>query len=168
MFYVIYLCFLYCYFLLFDRIVSMSGLLKVRKGTQILLIGFTAVLVAVIGITVDRSFQQKKTTSIAQAAPIMTSSTAVISLLPGINKPSVTTRYYIQENETALSLLQRTQSITVKQYSYGILVESINGYTNGTDGMYWKYLVNGKEATVGAGDYHIVPNDILVWKFEKQ
>lgn len=69
--------------------------------------------------------------------------------------------------ESALDLLARTEKITVKEYSVGKLVESINGVKNGTDNNYWILYVNGKQSQVGASDYKINKGDILEWRFEE-
>ena len=70
------------------------------------------------------------------------------------------------EGESALSILRRSATISTQTSSYGILVESINGDKNGTDKKYWTYLVNGKEAPVGAADYILKVGDIIKWEFK--
>lgn len=69
------------------------------------------------------------------------------------------------QGETALDLLQRTQQAQTSTSSYGILVENINGFQNGTDKKYWSYYVNGKMADVGAGVYRLQINDHIEWRF---
>jgi drug/metabolite transporter (DMT)-like permease len=71
----------------------------------------------------------------------------------------------VREGETALAVLKKSASITTQTSSYGILVESINGDINGTQKKYWTYLINGKEAPVGAGVYKVKQGDIITWKF---
>lgn len=72
----------------------------------------------------------------------------------------------VKEGETALQLLQRSSEVKVKEYSFGSLVESINGITNGTDSKNWVYAVNGQVASVGASEYILKPNDEIGWSFE--
>jgi len=72
----------------------------------------------------------------------------------------------VARGETALALLQRTAQVRVKTYSYGTLVESINGQQNGTDKKYWTYRVNSKEVPVGAADYKVKAGDIITWEFK--
>ena len=93
---------------------------------------------------------------------------AVQIIQPGQKSPVTTSRVMLQEKETALSLLERTQTVMVKKSSLGSLVEAINGVKNGNDGKYWTYLINGKEANVGAGQYIVRSDDIIVWQYTKQ
>ena len=83
----------------------------------------------------------------------------------GIN-PAVSEDVEVQIGETALVVLQRTHTIAVKEYSFGVLVEGINGVLGGTDGKYWLYYVNNQAATVGAGEYLLVPGDEISWRLE--
>lgn len=69
--------------------------------------------------------------------------------------------------ESALDLLARTEKITVKEFSFGKLVESINGVKNGTDNKYWILYINGTQSKVGASEYIIQKNDIIEWRFEE-
>ena len=71
----------------------------------------------------------------------------------------------IQAGSTALDVLATQATISTKESSYGILVESINGYVNGTDNKFWTYSINGKDAPVGAGEYKLQNGDIIEWKF---
>jgi hypothetical protein len=56
--------------------------------------------------------------------------------------------------------------IEVKEYSFGSMVESIDGYQNGTDEKYWVYTVNEQKAEVGAGEYILSDGDSVVWEFK--
>ena len=68
--------------------------------------------------------------------------------------------------DTVLTLLQKTQTITTKTYSFGTSVESINGLVNGTHNKYWLYYVNGQSASVGADRFALKSGDVVEWKFE--
>lgn len=74
--------------------------------------------------------------------------------------------YTLVKDETALSLLSRTQKIEVKTYSFGTLVESIDGIKNGNENKYWLFYVNAKESKMGAGDYKLQPNDTVEWRYQ--
>ncbi len=78
---------------------------------------------------------------------------------PKVHEKKVT----IDLGKTALDVLTAQATITTKKSSYGILVESINGYVNGTDNKFWTYMVNGKGAPVGAGEYKVQNGDIIEW-----
>ena len=82
-------------------------------------------------------------------------------------KPTVSENVTVQLGETSLAVLRRTHEVAVKEYSFGILVEGIDGIAGGTDGKYWIYYLNGTMATVGAGDYSAQPGDIISWRLEK-
>lgn len=73
-----------------------------------------------------------------------------------------------KKGDTALSLLENSHKIVVKKYSFGSLVESIDGVINGTDKKYWIYYVNGKTAEVGADQYKLQQGDVVEWKFETE
>lgn len=72
----------------------------------------------------------------------------------------------ILEDETALALIKRTHQTTVKNYSFGSLVDAIDSITNGTDNNYWILYINGKKAIIGAGAYKLQNNDLIEWRFE--
>ncbi len=76
------------------------------------------------------------------------------------------------ENQTVLEVLQSVNSLdqqvrlSTKAYSgLGVLVESIAGITNGTDGKYWQYKVNGVMPQVGADQYKLKAGDTIEWYF---
>lgn len=67
--------------------------------------------------------------------------------------------------ESALDLLSGSKKVIVKETSFGKLVEAIEGDINGSHNKYWTYSINGKEATIGAAEYQVQPNDSIEWKF---
>jgi hypothetical protein len=76
--------------------------------------------------------------------------------------------------DTVLEVLQSLNEVNpellliTKEYSgLGILVESIVGKTNGTDGEYWQYLVNGVMPQIGADKLELKEGDFVEWRFEK-
>lgn len=76
----------------------------------------------------------------------------------------------VQPNATALALLEQASSeqhfTLVKQtYSFGDMVTGIDGL-NADDKHFWSFLVNGKEATVGAGTYTIKAGDTVEFRYE--
>ncbi|MFH1366398.1 MAG: DUF4430 domain-containing protein [Patescibacteria group bacterium] len=80
--------------------------------------------------------------------------------------------FEVTEPVTILSLLEKGSqdhdlSYSAKEYDFGTLLEELNGYVNGTDGKYWTYSVNGKEAMVGVDAYQVSGGDTVEFKFAK-
>ena len=73
--------------------------------------------------------------------------------------------YHGQNGVDALTLLKQHATVTTKHYSFGDMVESING-TAGNGPKYWTFYINGKEATVGAGAYQTKSGDMLMWRLQ--
>lgn len=78
----------------------------------------------------------------------------------------------MEKDSTALSQLQKAAvdnniTIEVKTSDFGSYVDSLDGLKGGTDGKYWLYSVNGKEAAVGADQYKLAEGDVAEWKFTK-
>jgi hypothetical protein len=70
-------------------------------------------------------------------------------------------------SQSALALLQSVNiPVTVKKYSFGTLVESINNLQNTKDKA-WIYFINGNSASVGADSYILKPGDKIEWKYLK-
>lgn len=71
----------------------------------------------------------------------------------------------INDGENALDILTRSKQIATKEYSFGTLVESIEGVANGKEGRYWLYYINGEEAQVGAAEYKVQVGDVIEWRY---
>ena len=72
--------------------------------------------------------------------------------------------------ETPFEALETACTITgweieYKNYSYGHLVTSVNGKTNGNGGAYWQYWVNGDYASVSSDSFALSDEDSVVWSF---
>jgi len=70
-------------------------------------------------------------------------------------------------DESALSVLQQKAQVEIKEFSFGKLVEGINGVRSG-NGNFWIYYVNGQTATVGADQYRVKAGDVIEWKLEEE
>ncbi len=73
---------------------------------------------------------------------------------------------------TVLDLIRKINQhndlqVTETEFPFGVVIESLLGYDNGTDGRYWIYYINGETAMVGVGDYEMQPEDDIQFKFEK-
>ncbi len=75
-------------------------------------------------------------------------------------------KYNGQEGKNALELLKAKYTVETKSYgSAGEFVESINGVKPDTK-HFWKFFINGKSASVGAGSYVTKNADVLEWKLD--
>ncbi len=96
-------------------------------------------------------------------SPAVVSATVTTVINDGQNQSFYPLPY--QPSQTALGLLQSLNlPLEQKTYSFGTLVESINGLKN-TSTKSWIYFVNGKSASVGADTYQVQPGDQIEWKF---
>ncbi|HLE54544.1 MAG TPA: DUF4430 domain-containing protein [Thermoplasmata archaeon] len=75
-------------------------------------------------------------------------------------------------NNTAYSLLLEASTrlgfpVQAVQYSIpnGVFVTSINGTTNGQDGRYWQFWVDGTYPQVGADHVALADGDTVTWRF---
>jgi hypothetical protein len=71
----------------------------------------------------------------------------------------------VRESDTVLRVLQAERKVTLR-YGGGF-VQSIDGLAGrgATGTRDWFYWVNGKEASVGAGDIKLRPNDVVQWDY---
>ena len=86
---------------------------------------------------------------------------------------TITDHLVAYAGDTVFSLLQRCskQQHFVLESTYyesfdSTLVESINHNTNGNEGKYWQYYVNGDIPMVGCDQYIVSNGDSIVWSFE--
>lgn len=68
----------------------------------------------------------------------------------------------------ALEIITEKQHVTpkIKQYDFGVFVESIGGVENTKDKS-WIYFVNGKSGEVAADKYQLKEGDRVEWKYIK-
>jgi len=57
--------------------------------------------------------------------------------------------------------------VTQEYAGLGILVEGMNGKTNGGNDKYWQYFVNEVMPQVGADKLELKDGDSIEWRFEK-
>jgi hypothetical protein len=76
------------------------------------------------------------------------------------------------ESETALDLLKRldaesdTFTLGTKEYSFGTMVVSINGYEPDSSKQFWSFEVNGNMSSEGVSAYKIQKDDSITFKIE--
>ena len=71
------------------------------------------------------------------------------------------------ENETLLSLMDRTYEITVKQDAVSTAILSINEYTTDFYSSYFSLYVNGTYSAIGAKDLILTGGLLIEWKWTK-
>ena len=77
-------------------------------------------------------------------------------------------KYEIEENKTALDLLNQTGTIITKGEKENAFVIEINGRrADDSKKEYWSFYLNGKISAVGAGSYLLKNEDKIEWKIEK-
>ncbi|OGM11977.1 hypothetical protein A2Z22_04825 [Candidatus Woesebacteria bacterium RBG_16_34_12] len=74
-----------------------------------------------------------------------------------------------KEGTTVYSLLTKAQEtggidLEIKQYDFGVLVNSINGFENSSEHA-WIYFVNGKSGDVACDKYFLKSGDKVEWKY---
>ena len=70
-----------------------------------------------------------------------------------------------KENETLLSLMDRTYEITTRQDAVGSAILSINEYTSDFVNSYFSLYVNGTYSAVGAKDLILTGGLLVEWKW---
>ena len=80
----------------------------------------------------------------------------------------------LSAGDTVWSVLEKmaqTQpelAVEGEQYQeMGMLIKSIKGLVNGTDGQYWQYWLNNKYAAVASDKQAVKAGDVIMWKFTK-
>ena len=71
-----------------------------------------------------------------------------------------------EPDKSVLEQLTGKAVVETKDSQYGLYVDSINGKKNGDGGKYWVFYVDGKLASIGAGEYITKGGENIEWKFE--
>jgi hypothetical protein len=72
--------------------------------------------------------------------------------------------YKGEDGKNALELLKAKYTVETKTYSFGEMVQSINGKA-ADDKHYWAFMVNGVASEVGADAYKTKSTDMIEWKY---
>ena len=127
------------------------------------------VFVVVLGLAIAGLYAYIQ---VSQPPPVTASGVVRVSLL--IDGAAWTISYGPVEtwNNTAYSLLleaSTTLGFPVQAVHYsipnGVFVTSINGTTNGQDGRYWQFWVDGTYPQVGADHVALADGDTVTWRF---
>jgi hypothetical protein len=73
--------------------------------------------------------------------------------------------YECEAGKSAFDVLDEKNEIKYSESSFGKLVTSINGKSQG-DGKYWLYSIDEKEATVGANAYICIGKEEIKWELK--
>lgn len=94
--------------------------------------------------------------------------TVLLSLRYNGESPDTVSAVTVNSGSSVLDVLRQLKQaqLVTKDYSFGTLVESIDGVKNGTNQKYWLYSVNKKEATISASQYMVKHDDQVVWEFK--
>lgn len=84
----------------------------------------------------------------------------------GTGKETATDIVEVKEGESVLDVVSRTRTVEAKEYSFGKLVEGIDGVKNGTDEKYWMFYINDEESKIGAAEYKPKAGDKIEWRFK--
>lgn len=78
--------------------------------------------------------------------------------------------YKCQGDESAFDgLFKETGGrVETKDYSFGKMINSINGVRGGVDNKYWIYFVDGKSASISADNYKCKNQENIEWKLLEQ
>lgn len=84
---------------------------------------------------------------------------------PTVQQQSNSISYKGVENKNALELLKASHQVETQSFSFGEMVQSIDG-KKATASEFWAFYVNGAQAQVGADSYQTKPTDTIEWRLE--
>lgn len=116
-----------------------------------------ALVIAYLGLTV--ALQPKLRQVLRAPEPAV----STVSTTP---KQPETLTYDCQKGKNAYELLSQKTSgnLETKDYSFGKMINAINGVKGGADGKYWIYFVDGKSASLSADNYKCRGHEKIEWK----
>lgn len=108
--------------------------------------------------------------SLSIPTPTVSDETAVLVTLILDFGDSIATHSAVKAKNAyeALQVVAKDENLTIKtkQYDFGILIESINAYSNSAEKS-WIYYVNTKMGDKAADKYRLNNSDQVVWRYEK-
>lgn len=137
-------------------------------------ISFGTLAIVVISLFVATyllpAYQDKRVQSQQQdvVQEITTTMSVVLSIDHGVENKSIS----IANDATVLDILNKLgetdDALDLKSTVYdglGTLVESMYGFTNGTNDMYWQYTINDITPQLGASALVPKDGDVIEWSF---
>ena len=88
------------------------------------------------------------------------------------NQQVYTSSIDFEQDLTAFRLLEQSVqehslNLETKDYDFGVLIETIDGKTNGHDNKYWLYYVNDEMPMVSVDKYQLKADDKVEFRFEE-
>lgn len=128
------------------------------------------VIALAILIVVGLSSKNNTTTSTIKTT---TEQNRTFPITLSIEHPTAPKTYTMtaQEGETAMAVTEKASQqydlqLGVKEYSFGKMVESIDGLSaDQSANQYWTLYINGQMSNVGASDYKVKSGDTISWKY---
>lgn len=128
------------------------------------------VVVAVLTLTACGNINQTAVEESSEIVPSKvkvatteTLSTSVIIQEEGKVLPNSSKELKSEEGQNLLEVMEENYDIVAKDG----FISAIDKYEqNEKEGKYWLYTINGKEATVGAADYVLEDEDVIVWNLD--
>jgi hypothetical protein len=75
-------------------------------------------------------------------------------------------RYSGEDGRNALDLLEAGHRVGLKNYTFGDMVNSIDGVEPDAQ-HFWAFYINGSLAQVGAGSFITKSTDVIEWKLDE-
>lgn len=136
---------------------------------------FSIAAVIIIGAAVFSGMLVLRPPAVVAPATLPRTATSSVALLADFGPRRIVSLSAVPlPDETLGEFMERVlvaEHIPLRFQTYGDLgrlVAAIGEYTNGTEGRYWQYWVNGAYATVGADAYRPRPGDTVQWRFTKE
>ncbi len=135
-----------------------------KKNKLIFFIGSAVLFLIVIWFLAQSGFNSSTNTSQAELPQRQLENVVLkIDFNPDRQEEFV---FKIDQISTVYGLFTKTDyKIQSKDYSFGKLVESIDGVANGQDGKYWIYYVNQQSAKKSADHYKLHGGESILWEF---
>ncbi|MBI2641265.1 DUF4430 domain-containing protein [Candidatus Roizmanbacteria bacterium] len=132
-------------------------------------IAFAAIVITLLFLGVLFTQSSSKKTEIIEATPKIAKKISVQQrIIIDEENPPALKQYEAEKGKTALDLLQRTVSVTMKGSGINAFVTSIDTREASEENKeYWAFYVNGSLANVGAGSYQLKEGDRIEWNIEK-
>ncbi len=143
---------------------------KLRKLPFSIIFIATAVIIAVAGggIFIYQSNLQDQNTQvdeIQEQDSAIEAEVVTVSIDDGENQTNYSVDF--QEGKYAydviknLSEVEEDFSVEFQEFDFGYFVVAINGNKPEVSEAFWKFVVNGEDASVGIGDYEVEAGDSL-------
>ncbi|MGB3160305.1 MAG: DUF4430 domain-containing protein [Carnobacterium sp.] len=132
---------------------------------KITFIAFTALTLAACG-TINQMTVEESSALVPSEVKVATTETITTSIIiqeEGKVLTNSSKELKSEEGQNLLEVMKENYDITAKDG----FISAIDKYEqNEKEGKYWLYTINGKEATVGAADYVLEDEDVIVWNLD--